>query len=124
MIGVDTSTIIAFLRGESGADTDVFARALAQDEAAIPAPVLTEALSNPKTREAVRTILTDLPRLPLDNGAWERAAETRGTILSKKRRAYLADTLVAQACIDADVPLLTRDRDFTAFVEHAGLKLA
>jgi predicted nucleic acid-binding protein len=124
VIGVDTSTIIAFLRGESGADTMRLAEALADDEAAIPAPVLTEALSNPNTREAVRVMLSDLPRLPLDEGAWERAAQTRGVILSAKRRAYLADTLIAQACIDADVPLLTRDRDFSAFAELAGLKLA
>jgi predicted nucleic acid-binding protein len=124
VIGVDTSTIIAFLQGGSGADTDLFARALAQGEAAIPAPVLTECLSNPKTREIVRPILIDLPRLPLSEDAWERAAVTRGVLLAKKRRAYLADTLIAQACIDADVPLLTRDRDFSAFAELAGLKLA
>ena len=124
MIGVDTSTIVAFLAGESGPDTDLLATALARDEAAIPAPVVTEALSNPRTREAVRTMMSDLPRLPLDDGAWERAAETRGAVLARKRRAYLADTLIAQACIDADVPLLTRDRDFSAFAEFAGLKLA
>lgn len=124
MIAVDTSTLVAFLAGEEGKDMDRLAHALAHDQAAIPAPVVTEALSNPNTREAVRTVLTDLPRLALDEGAWERAAEMRGALLAKKRRAYLADTLIAQACIDADVPLLTRDRDFSAFAEHAGLKLA
>lgn len=124
MIGVDTSTIIAFLRGDGGDDTDQLGRALARDQAAIPAPVLTEALSNAKTREAVRAMLGDLPRLPIGPDAWERAAVTRGALLSVGRRALLADTLIAQACIDADVPLLTRDRDFSAFAKHAGLRLA
>ena len=36
----------------------------------------------------------------------------------------LADTLIAQTCIDYGIALLTRDRDFTSFQKHAGLKLA
>jgi predicted nucleic acid-binding protein len=35
----------------------------------------------------------------------------------------LGDALVAQSCIDEDVPLLTRDRDFRAFAQAAGLNL-
>ncbi len=39
-------------------------------------------------------------------------------------KAALGDALIAQACIDADVALLTRDTDFAAFAELGGLKLA
>jgi hypothetical protein len=31
---------------------------------------------------------------------------------------------IAQSCIDADVKLITRDRDFRHFATHCGLKLA
>lgn len=36
----------------------------------------------------------------------------------------MADALIAQACIDADTPLLARDKDFRIFAEVGGLKLA
>jgi len=32
--------------------------------------------------------------------------------------------LIAQACIDNDVALITRDADFRHFAKHCGLKLA
>jgi len=35
----------------------------------------------------------------------------------------LRAALIAQSCIDGDVPLLTRDRDFKAFAGAAGLDL-
>jgi len=124
VIAVDTSALIAFLQGARGEDMDRLAEALTSRQAVLPPPVLTEALSNAETRESVWLELTKFDRLFLDEAAWERAAQTRGLLLAKKRRARLADTLIAQACIDADVPLLTRDRDFNAFAELAGLKLA
>ena len=41
----------------------------------------------------------------------------------KRRKARLGDALIAQACIDRGIPLLTRDRDFRAFAEAAGLDI-
>jgi predicted nucleic acid-binding protein len=35
----------------------------------------------------------------------------------------LADSLIAQSCLDHDVELLTRDPDFATFADLAGLKL-
>lgn len=43
-------------------------------------------------------------------------------ILRARRKAKLADCLIAQSCIDNDAPLITYDRDFRHF-ERAGLKL-
>jgi len=57
-------------------------------------------------------------------GFWERAGESRRLILLKGLKAKLADTLVAQCCIDADVPLIARDGDFRHFAQWCGLKLA
>jgi predicted nucleic acid-binding protein len=37
--------------------------------------------------------------------------------------ARLGDALIAQSCIDQEITLLTRDRDFRAFTETAGLDL-
>ena len=48
----------------------------------------------------------------------------RATVLVRKRKARLGDALMAQSCLDAGVALLTRDRDFQAFVAAAGLDLA
>ena len=36
----------------------------------------------------------------------------------------LADTLIAQCCIDADIPLIAHDRGFRHFATHCGLQLA
>ena len=44
-------------------------------------------------------------------------------MLAKRRKARLGDALIAQSCLDRGIPLLTRDRDFRAFAEGAGLDL-
>jgi len=47
----------------------------------------------------------------------------RAKVLAKRRKARLGDALIAQSCMDHGLPLLTRDKDFRAFVEAAGLEL-
>lgn len=47
----------------------------------------------------------------------------RAKVLLKRRKARLGDALIAQTCIDGGIPLLTRDWDFRAFAEAAGLDL-
>jgi len=44
-------------------------------------------------------------------------------IISAGFKARLADTLIAQACIENAVPLITRDKDFRHFQKYGGLKL-
>ena len=65
-----------------------------------------------------------MPLIDLVSGYWQRAGELRAKVLAKRRKARLGDALIAQSCIDGGVPLLTRDRDFKAFSEAAGLDLA
>lgn len=45
-------------------------------------------------------------------------------MLGRRRRARLADALVAQSCIYHGVRLVTRDADFRHFARLGGLHLA
>ena len=123
MIAVDSSSLIAFFAGDEGRDVDWLDQALALKQAALPPVVLTEILSAPGIDRGAADLLRGLPVLDIRPGFWERAAETRARILAKRLRARLADTLIAQTCIDHRVPLVTRDRDFRHFSAHAGLDL-
>jgi predicted nucleic acid-binding protein len=123
VIAVDTSTWVAFLEGDGGEDARLLDRAL-EDRQVVMAPVvLTELLSDPKLPAADARTLSDLPMIEIEPGYWQRAGELRSKVLRKRRKARLGDALVAQSCIDHDLPLLTRDRDFLAFAEAAGLHL-
>ena len=123
MIAVDTSTWIAFLQGDRGQDADLLDRAL-QDRQVLMVPVvLTEILSDPKLPSEVSQSLSELPLIEVTDGYWQRAAELRAKVLARRRKARLGDALIAQSCIDRGIPLLTRDRDFRAFADAAGLDL-
>ena len=123
MIAVDTSTWIAFLQGEGGADAQLLDRAL-EDRQVLMAPVvLTEVLSDPKLPSEVAHTLSQLPLIDIRSGYWQRAGALRAQVLAKRRKARLGDALIAQSCIDRGIPLLTRNRDFRAFAEAAGLDL-
>jgi len=123
MIAADTSTWIAFLQGETANDTELLDQAL-QDRQLLMVPVvLTELLSDPKLSVDVSRTLCDLPAIQIGNDYWQRAGALRAKVLAKRRRARLGDAFIAQSCIDGGISLLTRDRDFRAFAEAAGLKL-
>jgi hypothetical protein len=85
--------------------------------------VLTEVLSDPKLPLEVSQSLSELPLIEIELGYWQRAGELRAKVLVKRRKARLGDALIAQACIDRGIPLLTRDRDFRSFAEAAGLDI-
>lgn len=124
MIAVDTSAMVAYLTGESGADLEPLDRGLYDGTAALPPVVLTELLGDPLRMSSLGPMLTALPRLEILPGYWIRAAATRARLIGRKLRARMADTLICQSCLDHDVPLLTREEDFRHFAVHAGLKLA
>ena len=124
MIAADTSTVIAYFQGDPGRDVDLLDVALDSAGLVLPPIVLTELLSGPGIRSDFADFIRIIPMLEIRTGYWERAAATRARILSKQRRARLADTLISQSCIDHDMPLITRDRDFRHFAEFAGLRLA
>jgi hypothetical protein len=123
MIAADTSTWIAFLEGEGGDDVQMLARALADRQVVMAPAVLTELLSDPELPASAARTLSEVPLIDIDPGYWLRAGRLRAQVLARNRKARLGDALIAQCCIDGGVSLITRDRDFRAFVEAAGLKL-
>ncbi len=123
MIAVDTSTWIAFFQGEAGEDVELLDQALLDRQVLMAPPVLTELLSDSTVPAHVSKTLSELPLLDLIPGYWKRAGELRANVLAQSRKARLGDALIAQSCVDAGVRLLTRDREFRAFAETAGLTL-
>src|ERR1035438_21787 len=123
MIAADTSTWIAFLEGSAGEDVRLLDRALEDRQVVMVPVVLTELLSDPKLPSAVAQTLTDVPLIEINSGYWQRAGLLRATVLAKRRKARLGDALIAQTCIDQDISLLTRDRDFRTFADASGLDL-
>jgi predicted nucleic acid-binding protein len=123
LIAADTSTLIAYLSGESGQDVDLLDRALQDHQVCLAAVVLTELLSDPELPAHVVRIIRQLPLLEIQNGYWQRAGLLRASALARKRKARLADTLVAQSCLDHKTALITRDADFRNLARVSDLKL-
>ena len=123
MIAADTSTWIAFLEGEPGADTDLLDLALADRQVLMVPAVLTELLSDRKLPSDIARTLSEVPLIEIGTDYWQRAGTLRAKVLGKRRKARLGDALIAQSCMDRGISLLTRDRDFRAFAESAGLAL-
>lgn len=124
MIAADTSSWVAFFQGEAGEDVDLLEQALADSQLRLPAPVLTELLSNPRLDAESAKDLVELPLLEPTAGFWDRAGRLRASVVARGRRARLADALIAQLCVDHGARLISRDRDFAAFAAAAGLTLA
>ena len=122
MIALDSSSLIAYLSGSKGADVDAVEFALREKQAVLAPVVLSELLSDPKLSPATAGVFKELPCLPLLEGYWERVGYLRSEVIRGGRKAPLADALIAQSCMDHDIPLITRDGDFRNF-RRAGLKL-
>jgi hypothetical protein len=104
-------------------DAELLRRALTDKQAVMVPAVLAELLSDPKLPLEVAANLADLPLIEIKAGYWQRAGRLRAKVLVLGRRARLGNALIAQCCVDNQVPLLTRDRDFRAFSEAAGVNL-
>jgi predicted nucleic acid-binding protein len=123
MICADTSSVVALLAGENGRDVEWVRKALV-DGTLVLAPVsIAELLSDPEITPSLEGTVLDLPQLEITPGYWERAGKLRGRLVRHRFRPKLADSLIAQTCLDHDVPLITRDRDFSPFQKLAGLRL-
>jgi predicted nucleic acid-binding protein len=123
VIALDTSSTIAFLSGVRGIDVTALEAALRLRQGVFPPVVVTELLSDPVVRADLGALIRAVPRLEILDGYWDRAGELRARLLRRGLKARLADTLIAQSCLDHKVSLVTRDRDFRSFAIHAGLTL-
>lgn len=124
MIATDTSSLVAFFQGKRAADVEAIEAALANNNLCVAPVVITELFSGMSGSPAFASTVGALPCLELLDGYWERAGQSRRLVLSHGLKARLADTLVAQACIDHKLPLIARDGDFRHFAKHCGLILA
>jgi predicted nucleic acid-binding protein len=122
VIAIDTSSLVHYLAGSAGKDVEAVDAALAHSQACLPPVVLSEVLSDPKLPQRLEQALLQIPVLSLKPGYWERAGRLRALAIRGGHKAKLADTLIAQACLDHEVPLVTRDTDFRHF-ETAGLRV-
>jgi predicted nucleic acid-binding protein len=123
MITADTSTWVAFLEGAPGDDVLLLKQALQGHQLLMLPVVLTELLSDPNLPPPLAGSFTDLPLIEIESGFWQRAGALRAKVLAKGRRARLADSLIAQLCLDAGLSRISRDRDFRSFTEASSLNL-
>jgi predicted nucleic acid-binding protein len=124
MIALDTRALIAYLSGAaSGPSVQAVDVALSEGQACLPPVVLTELLSDPTLSDDVGDLFRQLPLLDLTAGYWERAGRLRARVLAARHRARVADALIAQSCLDHDVPLVTLDADFRRFAAVSRLKV-
>lgn len=124
MIACDTSVLIEYLGGSSAPEVTRLDHELRNKNVAFPPLVVTEVLSDPNAGPGLVQSLSGVLMLEPSGGYWHRAGALRARLKKLRLRASLADTLICQSCLDYDVPLLTRDKDFRHFARHAGLKLA
>ena len=123
MTALETSSLIAYLSGDVGVDVNAIEAALQLHQAVLPPIVVTELLSDPHLDQEAESFLRKIPQLDIREGYWERAGELRAGVLRGGFKAALADTLIAQSCLDHDIALITRDRDFRHFARFGGLRL-
>lgn len=83
----------------------------------MPPVVLTEILSD-QSSEDTAAVLTALPLLDITEGYWARTGELRARVISQGHKSKVADALIAQICLDQNVPLITYDRDFRHYERH------
>ena len=112
----------AFFEGKLDEKIALFPRLFEAGRIILPPPVLSEALSDPTLPIDKAVRICALPILQIQEGYWKRAGMMRAWLKRQGYKGALGDCLIAQACIDSRVPLITYDRDFRHFSD-AGLIL-
>lgn len=124
IIAIDTCVLVDFQSGIINAPVLLLKEKLLSRKVCVAPVVLTEFLSDPRLDKKEYNFFQGLRILELIDGYWHRAGETRKILIKKGLKSKLGDALIAQACIDNNVPLLTRDEDFRHYEKHCGLILA
>src|ERR1700693_2282942 len=115
MIAVDTSVLIDYFQGVNNVKTDKLDEAFTYHSLMLPPVVITEIMSDSFLPVEFSEKILELPVLEPTQGYWQRAGHNRAKLIIKKFKARLADALIAQSCIDYEIPLLTQDSDFRHF---------
>src|SRR5205809_995091 len=123
MIAADSSVLIDYFQGKNNLHTDQLEDTLAFHSLVLPPTVLVEILSDALLPKKFVEKILELPILEPTENYWQRAGFNRAKLISNKLKARLADTLIAQSCIDYQTPLIASDQDFRHFARHCGLVL-
>ena len=123
MICADTSSVVAYIRGDRGPDVEVVDRALADYSLVLASITVSELFSDPLLTPSLEEFILGIQQLEIKPGYWERAGKLRAGLMRHGYRPKIADTLIAQSCLDHSVPLITRDQDFAPFQKFARLRL-
>ena len=105
------------MRNESGPDIDAITIGMLDQELFFPPMVVFELLCDPTLGDEKRRKLDNVDLLFIKDGFWQRAGLLRSKVVGRKRKARSIDALIAQSCIDHNVPLITRDNDFRHYEE-------
>ncbi len=124
MIAVDTCVFVDHFQAIENASTRVLQEAIDNNAVVLPPAVLTELLSSPNRQPTIYGQFRRFVLLDPSPGYWRRAGLLRRAVRQQGFKAHLGDALIAQSCIDHDVPLLTSDPDFRHYEKAGGLKLA
>ena len=124
MICADTSSVVALLKGDAGRDVELVRNALVDGTLVLAPASVAELLSDPAITPPIEESILDIPQLEVTPGYWERVGRLRARLMRHRFRPKLADSLIAQSCLDHGVLLVTRDRDFSPFQKLAGLRLS
>lgn len=123
MIAADTSAWIDYSKGESSQGAKQLEAALSNGTLVMPTPIVFEILSGPGLIKDAEEAIQQLPQLEIVPGFWQRAGAMRKSLLKKGLKANAMDCLIAQNCIDHNIPLIKADYDYRYF-QKLGLKLA
>lgn len=123
MFAVDTSSLSAYLSNVAGFDVEALQELLGDEPVFLPPVVLSEVMSFPGLDQKLIKIVQEFPLLSIEENYWKRVGVLRLQAIQKGFKAKIADTMIAQSCIDHDAILITRDSDFKIFEKIGGLKL-
>lgn len=123
MILVDTSAWVEFFRGR-GPLAGAVGSLLETDEVALCGPVITELRRglHPPDRAKVMPLLQACHLLEQPPDLWDAAGELGFEARRRGATVKTLDLLIAAYALSHSVPLLTKDRDFTA-LRRAGIPL-
>lgn len=130
MIVVDSSVWVDFFKGSPCGERDTLRQLIRQTPSHVVVPdlVLYEVLCGFRDERQKRQATDAFQVLNcvqgLDLPGAERAAQRYRELRAKGITIRSAiDVMLASFCIDRDLVLLQRDRDFLPFAEHFGLRL-
>lgn len=126
---VDSSVWIDYFRGKIGPETDHLDALLGVEPVITGDLILTEVLQGfPSDADfnRARNLLGSLDIVPM--GGKQVCLQAARNFRELRRRGVTIrktiDTIIATCCIQNDYVLLHADRDFDAFSEHLGLRVA